>query len=329
MANQVTLTFAGDTKSIESSFDRVGGSAKRMSDSVDESAGGFKRAGEAADEVDTKAMGFRDTLTGVQDSLKGVSMLSKGPSFEGFLTLGAGIGDLGSGFYNFLIPALEKTKIATLAQTAATNIASGATKGFALAQRLLSAAFLTSPIGWIVLAIGALVAVIVLIATKTDWFQKAWRNSWAWIKNAASNTWDFLKKIPGWIGSAFARVAGFITTPYRIAFNAIARLWNNTIGRLSWTVPGWVPGIGGNTISVPHLPTFHAGGVVPGVAGTPTVALLQAGERVSSIASGGSGMTLEIRSGGTALDDALVEILSRAVRRRGGNVQLALGGRNA
>ena len=43
-------------------------------------------------------------------------------------------------------------------------------------------------------------------------------------------------------------------------------------------------------------------------------------------ASGGGGRTvIEIRSGGSRLDDLLVEILRRAVRTRGGNVQLVLG----
>lgn len=329
MANQVKLTFAGEEKPLTDSFDRVGDSAKRMSDSVDESSDGFKRAGEAADEVDTKAMGFRDTLTGVQDSMAGVAMLSKGPSFEGFLTLGAGIGDLGSGFYNFLIPALEKTKLATIASTVATNVASGATKAFTAAQRLLSLAFISSPIGWIVLAIGALIAVIVLIATKTDWFQRAWRASWSWIKNAAANTWEFLKKIPGWLGTAFSKVANFITAPFKSAFNAIARLWNNTVGRLSFTVPGWVPGIGGNGFSVPNIPTFHSGGVVPGVVGEPVVTLLQAGEEVSSRASAGGGAeVVPIGSDGSRLGDALIELIQQAMDRRGGDPR-ALGVRVA
>lgn len=195
------------------------------------------------------------------------------------------------------------------------------------AQWAWNAAQLASPTTWIILAIVALIAVIVLIATKTDWFQRAWRNSWNWIKNAASNTWDFLKKIPGWIGTAFARIADFITRPFRTAFNAVAGAWNNTVGSLSWSVPGWVPGIGGNSISAPRIPRFHSGGTVPGPAGSEMLAILQAGETVTP--AGQAGAVIEIRSGGTTLDDALVEILSRAVRVRGGNVQLVLGGRNA
>jgi hypothetical protein len=305
--NQVVLTFAGETKNLEDGFDRVGGSAKKMSDKAEESADGFKKVGEAADEVDTKAMGFRDTLTGLQDTMKGTAMLAKGPSFEGFLTLGAGIGDLGSGMFNFLVPAFKSTITAI---------------------RAMNLAFLSSPVFWIIAAIVILIGVIVLIATKTDWFQRAWRNTWKWVKSAASDAWDFIKKIPGWLQTAFARVAGFISAPYRAAFNLIATAWNNTIGRLHFTLPDWIPGIGGNSISVPNLPHFHSGGTVPGAPGSEMLAVLQAGERISPATSSG-GTVLEIHSGGSQLDDLLVEILSRAVRRRGGNVQLALGGRNA
>jgi hypothetical protein len=194
------------------------------------------------------------------------------------------------------------------------------------AQWAWNAAQLASPTTWIILAVAALVAVIVLIATKTDWFQRAWRASWGWIKDAAMNTWNWLKQLPGWIGTAFARVAGFITAPFRSAFAAIAWLWNNTIGRLSWTVPGWVPGIGGNHLSVPNIPKFHSGGVVPGAPGSEMLAVLQAGETVTPAGQGGARTVLEIRSGGTQLDDLLVEVLSRAVRVRGGDVQSVLGG---
>ena len=327
MANQVTLTFAGETQSIEKSFDRVGSAGEDMGHKVGESSEGFRKAGEAADEVDTKAMGFRDTLTGVQDSMSGLAKLSKGPSFEGFLLLGMGVGDLGSGFYNFLIPALEKTKLATLAKAAADGIAAGAARVWAGAQALMNASLWASPITWIVVGIVALIAVIVLIATKTDWFQKAWSASWGWIKSAASNTWEFIKKIPGWIGTAFAKVADFVSAPFRAAFNYVARAWNSTVGRLSWTVPGWIPFIGGNSVSVPNLPTFHAGGRVPGAPGQNVVAMLQAGETISS-AAGGGGSVFEIRSGGSRFEDLLVEILAGAISRKGGNVQAVLG-RNA
>jgi hypothetical protein len=190
-----------------------------------------------------------------------------------------------------------------------------------------NAAQLASPTTWIIAGIVALVAVIVLIATKTDWFQRAWRASWGWIKDAASSAWGYIQKIPGWIGSAFSGVARAITAPFRSAFNFVADAWNNTVGRLQWSVPSWVPGIGGNSIGVPDIPHFHSGvGAVPGTPGSEVMAVLQAGERVSSAASGiGGGADIVIQSGGSQLDDLLVEILAGAIKRRGGNVQTVLG----
>lgn len=302
--NQVVLSFAGETKDLENSFGRVGSSSKEMSRKVGDSGEGFSRVGEAADGAEGKAQGFSDTLTGVADVGGGTAMIMKGNLFEGFVMVGQGAADLAGGLASFLIPALGKAKVAIMG---------------------MNLSLFTSPITWIIAGIVLLVAAIVLIATKTDWFQRAWRASWGWIKNAASNTWDFIKKIPGWIESAFKKVAGFISAPYRAAFNLIADAWNNTIGRLHFTIPGWIPGIGGNSISVPHLPHFHSGGIVGGTPGSETLAVLQAGERVTPASSGGAGQVIEIRSGGSRMDDLLVEILARAIGRRGGNVQVVLG----
>lgn len=302
--NQVVLSFAGDTKPLEDSFDRVGGASKRMGEKVSESEDSFGRAGEAADGAESKAQGFADVLGGTTDVAGGFGEVMKGNVVEGLIGVGGGLADLSGGLASFLIPALGKAKTAMLG---------------------LNFSFLTSPITWIVLGIVALIAVIVLIATKTDWFQRAWRAAWGWIKDAASNTWEFIKKIPGWIGGAFSKIASVISAPFRTAFNFIADAWNNTIGRLSWSVPGWVPGIGGKTISVPHIPRFHSGGVVPGTPGSDQLAILQAGERVETRGSGGSGEALVVASDGSLIGDALVEILAAAVKRRGGNVQNVLG----
>lgn len=329
MANNVTLTFAGETKPVEDSFDRVGGSAKKMGDDVgsaarglDEHSNGLGKLGEAAD-------GSERNIIGVHDVIDGTATIMKGPGKQGIVAYLQGWADLAGGIAP-LILSLAETKVATLAQAAASKVAAAGSRVWAGAQWLMNTALLASPITWIVLGIVALIAVIVLIATKTDWFSKAWRASWSWIKRAASDTWDFLKKIPGWIGTAFSKVANFIMAPYKAAFNGIARAWNSTVGRLSWQVPAWVPFIGGNSISVPHLPTFHSGvGTVPGVVGSNVLAVLQAGEQVSAIGSGSGGGELVIRGDGSAIAEGLIEILSKATRRGGGSVQAVYGGRNA
>ena len=191
------------------------------------------------------------------------------------------------------------------------------------AQWAWNAAQLASPTTWIILAIGAIIAGIILLVTQWDTVKKAGGAAWDWIKDRASAMWDWIKQIPGWLGSAFSKVGDAISRPFRAAFNAISDAWNNTIGRLSWSVPGWSPVIGGNSISAPRLPRFHSGGIVPGAPGTETLAVLQAGERVTNAAAAGGGPARTVY---VDLGPALTEIIQREVGARGGDVQLVLGG---
>jgi hypothetical protein len=185
------------------------------------------------------------------------------------------------------------------------------------AQWAWNAAQLASPLTWLVIAIGAVIAVIVLIAAKTDWFQRAWKNSWKWIKETAASARDFLKRAGSAIADAFTKPARVIASAFRAAFNSVASAWNSTVGRLSWTVPGWVPGIGGNSISVPHIPRFHTGTrSVPGAPGQETLAILQGGETVSTRAQSQGGF-VEIK-GGDAVMDALIKMIADRVSSKGG-----------
>jgi hypothetical protein len=206
---------------------------------------------------------------------------------------------------------MESQKVGLIAHKVATVAGTVATGAAAAAQWVLSGAIWACPITWIVAGILVLVGVVILIATKTTWFQTAWRVAWDAIKSAAGAVKDFIintvwhggiekafkfigdgvgmvkdwfTSIPGRISSAFSGLVNIITWPYRTAFNLISDLWNNTIGRLSWTIPSWVPGIGGNTISAPRLPHFHSGGMVtgPGSAGAEVLAVLRVGERVQT-----------------------------------------------
>lgn len=315
MANQVTLTFAGEEKPLADSFDRVGGSARKMGDDVgsaakglDAHANGMGRVGEAADNSERN-------LIGVHDVIDGTATIMQGPGKQGIVAYIQGWADLAGGLAPLLI-SMAEMKVATIWQTVTSKAAAVGTKIWAGAQWLMNTALLASPITWIVVGIVALIAVIVLIATKTTWFQTAWRVAWGGIKTAAVNVWNWLKALPGNIGRAFGRIGSTISAPFRTAFNLIARAWNNTVGRLSFTIPGWIPGIGGKGWSAPRLPTFHAGGIVGGVKGSAQMALLQGGERVSQD-SGGSVVTL--RSDGSAFADFIIDTVAGAVRKAGGD----------
>ncbi|MBQ1061331.1 hypothetical protein [Micromonospora sp. C41] len=258
--------------------------------------------------------------------------------------------------------ATTASKAAQLAGAAATGIATAA-------QWAWNVAMSANPIGLVVLAVGALIAAIVWVATKTTWFQTIWKYTWTAIKAAAQFvvdwivggwTWafkvitagvkawwslftgfwggvgrlagqflDYLLGIPGRVKKTFASVASAVSAPFRSAFNAVSRAWNSTVGRLSWSVPGWVPGLGGSSISAPRLPTFHTGGTVPGRPGEQVPIMALAGEEVVPRGQAGGAAVLVIDSAGSRLDDLLLEVLRRAVKDGGGNVQVVLGGRRA
>jgi hypothetical protein len=223
--------------------------------------------------------------------------------------------------------ATKASTYATIAQTAATaknvvvmGVVKTATVAWTAVQWLLNIALDANPIGLLVIGIGLLIAAVVLIAKKTTWFQTIWRVAWTWIKRTAGDVWDWLKALPSKIGDVFRRIGNFISAPFRAAFNFVADAWNNTVGRLQWTVPTWVPFIGGATIGVPNLPHFHRGGIVPGSPGSEMLAVLQAGERVIPANGRGSGGDVVIRSDGSRLGDAIVELIARAVRDAGPEV---------
>jgi hypothetical protein len=84
------------------------------------------------------------------------------------------------------------------------------------AQWLLNAALTANPIGLVVVAIGALVGAIVLIATKTTWFQTAWE----YMSGALGKAWQWL-----W-NSVLAPVIRFILNGFATITDGIASMLN-------------------------------------------------------------------------------------------------------
>lgn len=141
----------------------------------------------------------------------------------------------------------------------------------------LSVAFRANPIG---LVVGGLVLLVSLFKAAYDnvgWFRSGVEVLLKVVKNAA----------------------GGIYESFKFAFNGIASLWNNTIGKIEFKIPSWVPGIGGVKFAVPDIPIiggsnpvrhtkdreglarFHGGGLFRSVrAGGEGLALLRDGERV-------------------------------------------------
>jgi hypothetical protein len=114
---------------------------------------------------------------------------------------------------------------------------------------------------------------------------------------------------------------------YKSLFNGIAKLWNSTVGKLSFSIPSWVPSIGGKGFSVPNIPYLAEGGIVTG----PTLAMIgeRGPEAVIPLSGRGGGIgnyTINITGGlgssaeiGTAVVNAI-----RAFNRQNGPANIAV-----
>lgn len=119
-----------------------------------------------------------------------------------------------------------------------------------------------NPIGLVVIAVAALIAIFIVLEKKFGVITKTWEALVDAFKIGKDAIVDF-----------FEGMATAIVSAFKTAFNAVASIWNNTVGKLSFSIPSWVPGIGGKGFSVPSIPMLAEGGIVTG----PTLAMI--GER--------------------------------------------------
>jgi hypothetical protein len=75
------------------------------------------------------------------------------------------------------------------------NLVQAATKVWTAVQWLLDVALNANPISLIIIGVVALIAIIVLVATKTKFFQTVWNASWGWIKNTVRTAGDWVLRI--------------------------------------------------------------------------------------------------------------------------------------
>jgi TP901 family phage tail tape measure protein len=153
--------------------------------------------------------------------------------------------------------------------------------------------FLASPMGLIVLAIAAVIAIGMLLWKNWDMISAKASETWGGVKDAFTNAWEGMKAVA-------KNVANFIIGYYNAILSGIERAIN-TIGRAinripKFTAPSWVPGIGGKSfglptvpdVSFPRIPMLAEGGIVREA----TLALIGEGgpEAVIPLDRMGSGM---------------------------------------
>ena len=89
-----------------------------------------------------------------------------------------------------------------------------------------TAALLANPMTWIVIAIIALIAVIVIIATKTTWFQSIWSTVWGAIVDFTKSMLGWMSDALGWFGSLPGKFAGWFGSAKDWAIKKMVELVN-------------------------------------------------------------------------------------------------------
>ena len=167
------------------------------------------------------------------------------------------------------------------------------TKAMTAAQWLLNAAMNANHIALIVTAIVGLIAIIVLLWTKCEWFREGVMTIITTIWNAIQSTMDFIISIfttvfnfiwgiiSGVINSiisAFQKVANVVKSVFTSVKNAISSLFSGVANILKAPInglitlvnkvikglnkikmPDWVPAIGGKGINIPLIPKLATG----------------------------------------------------------------------
>jgi len=212
---------------------------------------------------------------------------------EVFLVLAGVVGGLG---------------VAVLAVNAAMKVYQATLVVVKAAQLALNFVMSANPIGLVVIALAALAAAFVVAYQRSEEFRNFLQTLFEAVQKGVEFSLDLIK---GYLNG--------VLSFYRAVFNGIARLWNSTVGQLSFTFPDWVPGLGGRSFSAPRIPELAEGGIVTG----PTLALI--GERGPEAviplnrANPMGGVTINVYStiADASLPDKIVNALRQYNRRNG------------
>jgi hypothetical protein len=130
------------------------------------------------------------------------------------------------------------------------------------------------------------------------------------------------------IKETFTKIGDAITKPFKVAFRAVAKFWNDTLGKFKIKIPDWVPLIGGQEWGFPKLPVpeLATGGIVTkptlaviGEAGAEAVIPLSRGRRygVDPVGHGGINIVVNGALDPEAVARQIETILKRSTLRAG------------
>jgi hypothetical protein len=211
------------------------------------------------------------------------------------------VGDLLLPVLEAILPTLQTMSIWAQNNPQAFMIIAGALGAIALSIMAINVAMALNPIGAIVIGVIALIAGLALAYKRFE---------------SVRTVVDLVfKGIKFYIGTTIEGFKAMLNI-VKAVFNGIASAWNNSVGKIKFTVPGWVPGLGGKGFDMPDIPMLANGGIVTG----PTLAMIgEAGpeaviplDRMGSM--GGNNVTINVQG---ADPNAVVDALRTYMFRNG------------
>jgi phage-related protein len=331
---------------------KFNGDAKGLEQAADKAEKGLRTVGDRAENLDDKSSKATDSLGALSSGFELVGLDKYAGGLQSVALATDFMSGVGTGLnlvMNLSAVQFIRAKVAALAYAVQQKAVAVATKTWTGIQWLLNAAMTANPIGLVVLAIVALIAIIVLAWKRSDTFRAIvtgafsavlaaagavgrfftgtlWPGiKWAWDKitggaTAAKNgivsgfnaVVGFITGLPKRITSAASGMFGGITGAFKSAINWVIGKWNG----LSFTIPGvdtHIPGVGtvgGFTLNTPNIPMLARGGTALG-AGLALVG--ENGPELLAMNRGASVIPLDHDAGPTVLE-AHIEIGGEVVR---------------
>lgn len=236
-------------------------------------------------------------VTGILEGKLGGSATAQAHTFAGSIdALKTKLLDTGAKMLSNLMPAIQQI-MAVLMQAI-----TAAMPAIAQVGKSLSAVFLALapalktilPILGAVLTIGltvlggimtAIAKVITFVVTNFVPIGKAlaapFVEAWAIISGIWNGVTGFFGKIISNVSGIFRGIGAALAAPFHAAVHVIVGIINGFLGAVQ-NVINAIPTFGAGHPTIPRLPSFHTGGIVPGPAGSETFARLLAGEAVLS-----------------------------------------------
>jgi hypothetical protein len=185
------------------------------------------------------------------------------------------------------------------------KIVAAAIGAIALAILAVNFAMAANPFTLIALLIGAVIVGLIAAYKRFEVFRQIVDVVFKGIRTGFGFVVDYLK---------------FVAGIYKEIFNGIAKAWNNTIGKLSFDFPKWVPGLGGKGFTAPKIPMLADGGIIKASPGG-TLALIGEGGRDEAVipldrmgSMGGNNITINVQG---ADPNAVVDALRTYMFRNG------------